>query len=135
MEWLDNDGKVIVDGGHFKVDREEGGEDWALQIDTAGNNTTLTINGVEATDRGDFALRVKNRVGEDRVNISIQVRRLPQSQFVGDSTRKGISTTAGGPRVTLQSLYRCLCDVRGRIAEIQISRAPFGCFFAPSTLW
>ena len=44
------------------------------QIEKTALNTVLTINGIDSQDQGEFALKIKNRCGEDKYAIGIQVR-------------------------------------------------------------
>lgn len=43
------------------------------QVETTDSQTTLTIKSVDATDRGGFTLKVKNKSGEANQNINIKV--------------------------------------------------------------
>lgn len=44
------------------------------QIEKTVLNTVLTINSIDSQDQGEFALKIKNRCGEDKYAIGIQVR-------------------------------------------------------------
>ncbi|CAI2354591.1 unnamed protein product [Caenorhabditis sp. 36 PRJEB53466] len=48
-----------------------------LQIEKTALNTVLTINGIDSQDQGEFALKIKNRCGEDKYAIGIQVTDRP----------------------------------------------------------
>ncbi|CAJ0569804.1 unnamed protein product, partial [Mesorhabditis spiculigera] len=65
VEWIDNQGKTIADGTKFK-------------IETSGLNTCLTIQKIEIAHRGEFTCRVRNRCGEDKYAIGIQVTDRPE---------------------------------------------------------
>ncbi|CAJ0566744.1 unnamed protein product, partial [Mesorhabditis spiculigera] len=65
VEWIDNQGKTIADGAKFK-------------IETSGLNTCLTIQKIEIAHRGEFTCRVRNRCGEDKYAIGIQVTDRPE---------------------------------------------------------
>ncbi|VDK50188.1 unnamed protein product [Anisakis simplex] len=61
-QWVDNRGVVISGKSpHYK-------------IETSENQSVLIISRVHADNKGNYALRVKNRSGEDRCDIPIQVR-------------------------------------------------------------
>ncbi|UMM35968.1 hypothetical protein L5515_008342 [Caenorhabditis briggsae] len=62
--WIDNNGKVIEESRKMKIEKT------AL-------NTVLTINGIDSQDQGEFALKIKNRCGEDKYAIGIQVTDRP----------------------------------------------------------
>ncbi|EFP11257.1 CRE-TTN-1 protein [Caenorhabditis remanei] len=47
------------------------------QIEKTALNTVLTINGIDSQDQGEFALKIKNRCGEDKYAIGIQVTDRP----------------------------------------------------------
>ncbi|CAB3396936.1 unnamed protein product [Caenorhabditis bovis] len=64
VQWIANDGKPIEDSKKMK-------------IETTQLNTVLTINGIDSSDQGEFTLRVKNRCGEDKYCIGIQVTDRP----------------------------------------------------------
>uniref|UniRef100_A0A914ZQD0 Titin n=1 Tax=Parascaris univalens TaxID=6257 RepID=A0A914ZQD0_PARUN len=64
-EWIDSRGGAIsTRSSRYKVT-------------TAENHSTLTIYGLKADDSGSYSLRVKNRAGEDRCDIPIQVTDRP----------------------------------------------------------
>ncbi|NP_001368673.1 Titin homolog [Caenorhabditis elegans] len=62
--WIDNNGKVIEESRKMKIEKTV-------------LNTVLTINSIDSQDQGEFALKIKNRCGEDKYAIGIQVTDRP----------------------------------------------------------
>ncbi|GMR58629.1 hypothetical protein PMAYCL1PPCAC_28824, partial [Pristionchus mayeri] len=65
VHWFDAQGtEITADNKRFK-------------IDSTADKTILIIKSIDATDRGDFELRIKNRGGEAKCSIPIQVTDRP----------------------------------------------------------